>query len=124
MDAKIYEKYGTQVYEYMKNLIDCLEQDYDVIPNSWRISLDLIADNYNMYIECSKQIKEDGLMRYDEHHGLYYKHPLIGVMNAAQTQLKDLLKSFALTPMSKTKIKAFRGDGVVNEMEYLDKLMN
>ena len=48
MEAKsIYYKYDTRVQEYMQNVIDCLEQDYGKIPASWRVSLDLIADNYN-----------------------------------------------------------------------------
>lgn len=118
----IYKDYPTEVQEYMNNVIKCLEQDYGVVPESWRVSLDLIADNYNLYLTCKKQINEEGLVRKDPAHGTF-KHPLFPVMCEAQRQLKDLLKSFSLTPMSKAKMKSYKASDEVNINEVLNDLM-
>ena len=121
--SNIYKDYPIEVQQYMQNVVDCLEQDYGKIPASWRISLDLIADNVKLYMECKKQIEDEGLVRKDPAHGTF-KHPLIPVMNNAQSQLKDLLKAFSLTPMSKAKMKSLKDSDQINTNEYLDDLMN
>ena len=123
MSKNPYKDYPKEVRAYMKNVISCLEQDYGKVPESWRVSLDLIADNYALYIKTKKQIEDEGLVRTDPAHGTF-KHPLLPVMNMAQTQLKDLLKAFSLTPMSKAKMKSLKSADEINTNEYLTDLMN
>lgn len=123
MKNKLYSKYPKEVQDYMQNVLDCLEQDYGKVPTSWRVSLDLIADNYDLYLKTKKQIEEEGLVRKDPAHGTF-KHPLLPVMNMAQTQLKDLLKAFSLTPMSKAKMKSLKTADEINTNEFLNDLMN
>lgn len=121
MNAKIiYKNYDQQVQEYMCNVINCLEEDYGKIPESWRVSLDLIADNYSLYLQAKKDIDENGLMTIDKY-GRPFRNPCYSVLNSAQLQLKDLLKSFALTPMSKSKMKGFENNNI-DEDEYLNDL--
>ena len=122
MKKNLYSHYSKEVQEYMQNVMDCLEQDYGKVPASWRVSLDLIADNYDLYLRTKKQIDEEGLVRKDPAHGTF-KHPLLPVMNTAQTQLKDLLRSFSLTPLSKAKMKSLKTSDEINTNEYLDDLM-
>ena len=118
MNAKtIYKDYNVRVQEYMNNVINCLEQDYGKIPESWRVSLDLIADNYSLYLEAKDDIKKNGLLRTDKL-GRTFKNQCFQIMNTAQSQLKDLLKSFALTPMSKSKMNNFERDDI-DEDKYL-----
>lgn len=122
MEAKsIYYKYDTRVQEYMQNVIDCLEQDYGKIPASWRVSLDLIADNYSIYLNSLDIIEKEALFKQDNY-GRTYKHPAFGIMNQAQTQLKDLLKSFALTPVSKQKMKQLE-QADIDADKYLEDLI-
>ena len=107
MNAKeLYKDYDKKVQEYMQNVIDCLKQDYKEIPTSWRISLDLIADNYDIYTKAKKDIDENGLLRKDSH-GRTFKNQCFPLMTAAQDHIIKLLSSFGLTPMSKSKIKNF-----------------
>ena len=121
MEAKIiYKNYNSQVQEYMDNVIKCLEEDYGKIPESWRVSLDLIADNYSLYLEAKADIDKNGLMTTDKY-GRPFRNPCYSVMNSSQLQLKDLLKSFALTPMSKSKMKGFESK-TIDEDEYLEEL--
>ena len=121
MNAKIlYKDYNTRVQEYMNNVIKCLEEDYGKIPESWRISLDLIADNYSLYLQAMDDIKKNGLLRVDNA-GRTFKNQCYTIMNSAQMNLRDLLKSFALTPMSKSKMKHFESNEI-SEEEYLEEL--
>lgn len=122
MDANnIYNNYDQRVQDYMKNVIECLEQDYGKIPESWRVSLDLIADNYSIYLQAKDNINENGLLKKDPR-GYIFKNQCVSIMNSAQTQLKDLLKSFALTPMSKSKMKQLDIQEEENEDDYLNDL--
>jgi P27 family predicted phage terminase small subunit len=124
MDAKIlYKDYNTRVQEYMNNVIKCLEQDYGKIPESWRISLDLIADNYSLYLQAMDDIKKNGLLRVDNA-GRTFKNQCYTIMNSAQLNLRDLLKSFSLTPVSRAKMKALTkiDFNEENKEEYLGKL--
>ena len=110
MNAKqLYKDYDTKVQEYMQNVIDCLKQDYKEIPTSWRISFDLIADNYAIYIKAKDAVLKEGLLRRDNH-GRTFKNQCFPLMMNTQQILIKLLSSFALTPMSKSKLKNFDSD--------------
>ena len=108
MNSKvIYKKYPKQVQEYMDNVIDCLLQDYKEIPKSWRISLDLIADNYDTYLKAKQDIDTNGLIVHNKKDDGGHRNPSFSVMNVAQDHIVRLLQSFALTPMSRSKMKNF-----------------
>lgn len=110
MNAKqLYKDYDPKVQEYMQNVINCLKQDYKDIPTSWRISLDLIADNYAIYIKAKDAVLKDGLLRRDNH-GRTFKNQCFPLMMNTQQILIKLLSSFALTPMSRSKLKNFDSD--------------
>ena len=110
----IYKGHNQKTQEYMQNVIDCLIQDYKTIPSAWRISLDLIADNYDMYLAAKKDLEDNGLVRKDPYDRVY-KNQNFMVMNTCQNTIINLLKQFSLTPMSKSKIKKFDADNVTIE---------
>lgn len=116
--SKIYKDYPKPVREYMQNVVDCLIQDYKVIPMSWRVSLDLIADNYNMYLKAKEAIENDGLLRKDAH-GRTFKNQNINIMNVAQDHIIRLMSSFALTPMSRSKMKNLDTTALKDELDDL-----
>lgn len=119
IDVKtVYKKYPKKVQEYMQNLIDCLVQDYKVIPTSWRISLDLIADNYDIYLKAKESIDKEGLIREDNQHRTF-KNQNYNIMNSAQDKIIRLMSSFALTPMSKSKMKNLDTTALKDELEDL-----
>lgn len=99
-----YKDYDKQVQDYMNNVLDCLKEDYKVIPSSWRIALDLIADNYDIYLKSKALVRKEGLSSTDSK-GRLTINPSLKVMNTAQDKIQKLLSSFALTPMSKSKMK-------------------
>ena len=115
---EIYKNYPVEVQEYMQNVIDCLVQDYKKIPSSWRVSLDLIADNYNIYLKAKEDVNKNGLLRIDNQ-GRAFKNQCYAIMTTSQQCLTKLLSNFALTPMSKSKIKNFEA-----EEDVFDELIN
>lgn len=113
MEAKkIYKKYDKEVIEYMTNLIKRLESQYGKINEEWRISLDLIAFNYDIIRRCQIDIEKNGLEKTDAR-GRLSKNPNILTCNQAQTNLFKLLNSFGLNLMSQSKLKDIdtEGDG-------------
>jgi phage terminase small subunit len=119
MDAKkIYKKYDKEVIEYMTNLIKRLESQYGQINDEWRISLDLIAFNYDIIRKCQIDIEKNGLEKLDDR-GRLSKNPNIYTFNQAQGNLFKLLNSFGLNLMSKSKIK-----GVELETDGFDDLIS
>jgi P27 family predicted phage terminase small subunit len=105
MEAKkIYKKYDKQVIEYMSNLISRLESQYGQINEEWRVSLDLIAFNYDIIRKCQEDIQRNGLEKVDDR-GRLSKNPALSTVNQAQGNLFKLLNSFGLNLLSKSKIK-------------------
>lgn len=121
---EIYSQYSPKAQEYMKNLITCLEDDYGKIPESFRVSLDLIAMNYDLILKCQDDIRDNGLLRTDNL-GRTFKNQHITILNQAQGYLQALLKTFALTPMTRSKMKALeRKDEEETTQDYIDKLIS
>lgn len=105
MDAKkIYKKYDKQVVEYMTNLIHRLESQYGQVNEEWRVSLDLIAFNYDIIRKCQEDLQLNGLEKEDSR-GRLCKNPSLATVNQAQGNLFKLLNSFGLNLLSKSKIK-------------------
>lgn len=100
-----FDKYDLPVKEYMENLVDCLQSDYKAIPASWLVSLELIADNYEIYLRARDDVKKGGT-RIQNSRGTYVINPSFSVMNTAQNHITKLVSSFGLTPISKSKMKA------------------
>jgi P27 family predicted phage terminase small subunit len=119
MKAKdIYKDYDVRTQEYMQNVIDCIKQDYNIIPSSWRITIDLIAMNFNMLLQAEDDIRTRGLMVQDDY-GRTVKNPNLQAFNTSQNQIAKYLSTFGLTPISKTKLKNFNSDQV-----NIDSLIN
>lgn len=119
MKAKeIYKDYDKRTQEYMQNVIDCIIQDYKTIPSSWRITIDLIAMNFNMLLQAEDDIRKNGIMVKDDYERIV-KNPNLQVFNTSQNQITKYLSTFGLTPISKTKLKNFNSDQV-----NIDSLIN
>lgn len=116
----IYKDYPDKVQEYMRNLVDSLSHDYKTIPMSWRVSLDLIADNYNMYLKAKADVDKNGIIIQGSRGTT--KNKAIGIMNEAQGKILQLMEAFALTPKSSAKIK--KNDKAEQFKDELDELIS
>lgn len=101
---KLYKEYSTEVQNYMWAVHSYLQKKFGNINDEWVMSLMMLADNLEMFIQCRKQIKETGLLL-ENRFGVLEKNSLIKVQNDAQIQIVKLLNEFALTPKSAEKIK-------------------
>lgn len=119
--AKIYKDYDKRTIAYMQNLIEQLKQDYTVVPSSWRISLDLIADDLDLYFALKDQLKESGLYSTDGR-GQTSKNPLLPQLDRVQGNIIHLISAFGATPMSKTKLKQTASTNT-NIQEILNNLI-
>ena len=100
-----FEKYSKPVKDYMDNLVDCLQSDYKSIPASWLVSLNLIADNYEIYLKAKQDVDKNGI-RVQNSRGTFIVNPSFNVMNTCQNHMTKLVSSFALTPLSRSKMKS------------------
>lgn len=123
IDAKtIYKNYPVKVQEYMDNVIKCLIDDYGNIPAAWRISLDLIADSYSLYLDCLDDIKNRGVVTKGRT-GEMVKNVSFSILDRTSTTITNLLKSFSLTPLSRAKMRALtKNEDPENLDDYLDSL--
>lgn len=113
-----YKDYDARVYEYMSILINNLTKEYGRVDEQWLISLDLIAQNYAAYLVGWDDLQKYGMYITDEK-GRIQRNPALTIMNNSQAYLQKLLHSFALNPMSRSKMKM---PEITDETDYLDSL--
>lgn len=106
---KLYKEYSIEVQNYMWAVHSYLNKKFGNINDEWIMTLMMLADNLEMFIQCRKQIKETGLL-ITNRFGVLEKNSLIKVQNDAQIQIVKLLNEFALTPKSAEKIKEVEED--------------
>lgn len=105
--------------DYLCNLIDCLKEDYGKVSASWLISIDLIADQLDIYYRAMDDIDEKGLYHEDER-GRTARNPQFLVMEHAAHFIVDLIKQFGATPLVKSKMRKLEN----KKIDPLEELLN
>nr|DAR40357.1 MAG TPA: terminase small subunit [Caudoviricetes sp.] len=119
---KLLKDCNEEVRDYMESVMLGLLDDYGQIDDSYYASLRLIRDNYEIYTECYDAIKSNGTVEKDNQ-GRQVKNRHFTAMWEAQRNLQALLKAFAFTPMTKSKMKALsKGNG--GQKSVLDEFLN
>lgn len=116
---KMYERYGEEVVKYMWSVHKFLLNKFGYINDEWFLSLQMLADNLNMFFQCREQIATDGIF-VENKFGNMDKHPLIKVQNDAQIQIVKLLQQYGLTPHAVGKLKNTEDD----DNDLLNELLN
>lgn len=116
----IYKEYTEETQNFMFSVHKYLRKKFGEINDEWIGSLKMLAENYELFIQCSKEIKEKGLLIQDRFNALI-KNPLLKVQTDAQIQCVKLLQEFALTPKAAARLKDDADD---NAEEYLQELIN
>jgi phage terminase small subunit len=100
---KEYNDYSTETIDFINAVHKFLKSKHDgKVPKEFSGGLNLLYSNYETFLKCKKQVKEDGLM-IKNHLGDLTKHPLIKVGLDAQIQIIKLLPLFYLTEKSVAK---------------------
>lgn len=115
------QEYDKRVNEYMNLLIDALVKEYGYLKREWLLSLDMIAQNYQIYIQCYDSIRQEGMYVRDDQ-GRRQRNPASTLMMSAQNSMQKLTNSFALTPLSYSKVRKLESPD--NSDDYIDSLTN
>lgn len=99
---KINPELDNEVKIYMKDVLKKLKQDGE-IDETWTAGLNMIAENYNTFIECQRTIKKEGLLLTNRF-GNKIPNPAIEISKNASIQLQKLLIEFLLTKKSVIKL--------------------
>lgn len=96
--------YSKKTQEWMNQLLNTLKKQCDGnIPDSYYVTLDLIADSVELYFDALQRIKKDGIV-IKGGRGDKVKHPAISVINNCQTFIQRMLSSSGLTALSAAKL--------------------
>lgn len=109
-----------KVQEYMAFIADALIERHQEVPESFVISLDLLAQNLEIMIKSSGEMnKQDGMTDDDRYHGKK-KSAALQTYFQAQGYINNILTAFGLNPMAKSKMKKNQDD--VNIDQFLEQI--
>lgn len=114
---KIYECYDKRIQDYMSLVIASLQEEYKVVPESYRISLDLLAEQLNIYFKALDAINKEGMQPLDSGRRTA-KHNMIPVMQTAESKIVQLLTNFALQPFSRAKMRKLQQTTNVDDDDF------
>ena len=87
---------------YVQTVINKLEETR-VIDAVDVAALDMLARNYSMFINASKQIEKEGTT-FINTQGNITKHPAVTIAKEAQVQAVKIMQEFGLTAKSRSKL--------------------
>lgn len=102
MDYKAPSDVCKEAKEYMKTVISKLEETR-VLEDVDIAALDMLARNYSMFINASKQIEREGTT-FINTQGNVTKHPAVTIAKEAQVQAVKIMQEFGLTAKSRSKL--------------------
>lgn len=108
----------SEVQSFIANLEKELKKQFGGIKKEWSASLFMIAQNYQLYLDCLDEIQKQGLMVVGQH-GELTKNPLFVPMFNAQSYLQKVLSQFGCDPFSKGKLKVTPQE---TENSFLDNM--
>lgn len=117
--VKRYKDYREEIREYMEVIADALIDTYSTIPETYMVSLDLLAFNLEILYKSVDEMKDKGLTDVDKYRGEKKSSSLQAFFNA-QGYVHKILNSFAFTPMAKSKIREKESE--VDLKEYLEQI--
>lgn len=121
--SKFIDRYKNKtktVQEYMSFIANALIEKHADIPETFIISLDLLATNLEIMVKSSEEMsKDNGMVDDDKYHGKKKSAPLQTYFQA-QGYVNNILSSFGLTPMAKSKMKQNQSE--VSVEDFLQNL--
>ena len=112
-----YSEYSDKTQKFMSTIIKHLTDKFGSIEPQWDGVLDMIAAQYDLFFDCKRRIREDGLLVPDARN-VWKTHPLVQVQNNANIQLLKLIQEFGITPKSLKSMPIENN----NEDEFLNSL--
>ena len=108
-----YRRYRKEVKSYMKKIETQLKNEYGQVAPEWDITLEQLADSYQLYLNIKEQIEKDGLIKQSIRIGkkgepmeVEERHPLFPALFNTQTNINRIVGQFGFTLFSKSRIKS------------------
>ena len=106
-----YRKYRKEVRVYMKKIEKQLAAEYGQVAEEWDITLEQLADSYQLYLNIKEQIEKEGLIKKSIRIGkkgepmeVEEKHPLFPALFNTQTNINRIVNQFGFTLFAKSRI--------------------
>lgn len=114
-----YQDYGKETQAFMNAVEKHLTAKFGNIESQWDGLLQMLAEQYEIFIKCKERIKADGLMVTDRFNAPV-KHPLLKVQTDSTIQITKLVQEFGISP------KAMKGLNLNenNDDEFIEDLTN
>lgn len=109
--------YSDETKTYIKQVKSQLKAKYGKLEDSWDLTLNLLADTYEMYNMCWDVIKTHGV--YKENTGL--KSPVLSTLKDCTATILKLQQQLGITPWAESKIKTTENDDTDDFLENLTK---
>jgi len=111
------QKYSKQTRDYLEKVNEYLTEKYGKVNAEWEANIMILADNLDLYKECKKSIKDNGI--FDSTTGK--KNPLLITIKDLQTQIEKQIKNLGLSPYAASRIKSEVED---DEEDFIESLTN
>ena len=106
-----------ETQKYINSVREYIEHKYNEVPPQWEAIITLLADNLDIYQECKKSIRANGI--YDANTGR--KNPLLSTVKDLQSTIIKQIQHLGLSPYAISKIKDDKED---DTEDYLNELTN
>jgi P27 family predicted phage terminase small subunit len=117
--ASKYSGYSQQTEQFMEAVEKFIKKKYGKIEPHWQGELDLLATNFEIFMNAKAEIKETGLL-VTNRFGALEKNPLLRVITDANIQCIKLVSEFGLSPKAASKIK----EGDDEDTDIIKGLLN
>lgn len=112
-----YTGYSKFTKDYMSNVESYLTSKYGSVKDEWDTILFLLAENLDLYIECRKSIRQNGI--FDRTTGR--KNPLLATTKDLQATILKQVQHLGLSPYSSSKIKQETEE---DDADFIEMLTN
>ena len=119
MEGK-YGKYSKQTQDFITEVEKFLVKKYGDIQPHWEGQIELLAINYDIFIQAQEKVNEEGLLVQNRFGG-FERHPLLSVIRDAHIQINKAIHEFGLSPSALSKIKESSTD---EEEDVIKGLIN
>lgn len=110
-----YKNYLPQTQKYMGAIETYLKRRFGAVQGEWEMTLNLLADNLDMYFECRKSISENGV--FDPKTGR--KNGLLPVIRDIQATISKQIMHLGISPYTASKVRS----GEEDDSNLLSNLM-
>lgn len=113
---KKYSDFSTVTQKFMAAVEEHLTQKFGGIETQWEGLLNIMATNFQLFMDCREKIHEEGLLVKNRFGG-WDKNPLLKVQTDAQIQLVKLVGEFGISPKSIKNLQTVNAeDDFINEL--------